>query len=162
MVKTTPTPIGIVEMTYRYFKRKLYHICWCSDLVTTRLSLSIASIVSGLFLLLPANHLDPTRTATYYVGQAFDWWVLALLFLVNGIATFYQLLKEPENHYWLTANSVLGCSIWTFITLGYFVAKYTGFDTFRPSIVSGATIAIWFASWWLLARFTLEKHCHAR
>ncbi len=149
-------------MTYRYFKRKLYHICWCSDLVTTRLSLSIASIVSAMFLLLPGNHIDPTRTSMYYIGQAFDWWVLAFLFAVHGIASFRHLLKEPENHAWVTANAVLGCIIWSFIMLGYFLAKFELFETFRPSIISGATVSIWFASWWLLARTTFERHCHAR
>lgn len=154
--------IRLSFMSYTQFKAKLHQLLWCSDMITTRISLAIASLTSGIFLLFPSTKFYATRESYYFINQVIDQYTLSTLFITYALITIYQLLKEPNNKWYVTLNSVLGCTLWTGAVVFYFAAKIISTKGFNPSLVSGASIAMFFAAWWQLTRVTLEKHCNAR
>lgn len=122
-----------------------------SDLLATRFILSLSSFLWGSMLLIPGDTFDRPMFAVISKIMPEEIW--GILFFAHAVAALCSLFIGMHKKVLLILDSILGCFLWTSITLGMlFSLLYTdGFQT-APAATS-PSIILTLVSWWLLARY---------
>ena len=145
-------------MTLSYLKKRLYEIVWCSDLLTTRVSLAIGSLIWGLLLLWPGELFTPARTTYRLMSEIANENVWGVIFVAHSIVSFWQLITRNLKSTGAIANSFVGCILWTSSTIACFLSHFVTLETFQPPAALGADFAFVLASWWVLTKSLIERY----
>ena len=144
-MSSTPIPI----------KEKLYHLFNETDLIATRFMLSLGSLFWGAMLLFPGETFSrPMFTVLSEVMPEIFW---GILFLISGFAGLYSLFCGYVKKILIVIDSLLGCFLWTSITIGMLLSAFTvGNNSSAPAAASPA-IVLAMESWWILIRYPIFK-----
>jgi len=107
-------------MTLSYLRKRLSEVIWHSDMLTTRVSLAVGSLIWAALLLWPTTLFTPARTTYRLMAEVANENVWGVLFLLHGLVALYQLLaRELKENCVLAANTV-GCVLLTSSTIDCF------------------------------------------
>lgn len=150
-------------MKRRNIKSRLHHLIWRSDLEMTRFGLALGSILCALLLAWPGD-LFQARPDDYRLmaGIASEW-TWAALFFLQGSVMLYSLLVGYRSNLSFLSDALLGCLLWSSLTVASFVAHYESLTTYQPP-AELAFVAVGAAmSWWCFVRYSVstgEEGCH--
>ena len=148
--------------TLSYLKKRLYEIIWCSDLLTTRVSLAIGSLLWGILLLWPGVLFTPARTTYRLMAEVANENVWGVIFVIHALVSFWQLITRHLKSTCAIANNLVGCVLWTSSTLACFLSHYVSLESFQPPAALGADLAFVFASWWILTKSIIARYHNGR
>jgi len=128
---------------------KLCHLINYAELVSVRFMAVFGSLLWGTFLLIPGDSFSRPMFSVIINVMPEEIW--GTLFIIQGMAALYTLFYGYNKKILLVIDSVLGCFLWTCITIGMLLStiNYTG--DFSPP--AAASIIFMLSSWWLLYRF---------
>ena len=149
-------------MSLFYLRKRLYEIVWNSDMITTRVSLAIGSLVWGILLLWPTVLFTPSRTTYRLMADIADENVWGVVFVVHGVLSLYQLISRELKEDAVLANNLIGCILWTSSTVACFASHFQSWDTYSPPAAMSADVSFVLASFWLLTKTLIARSFHVR
>lgn len=149
-------------MSLSYLRKRLYEIVWNSDMVTTRVSLAIGSLVWGVLLLWPTVLFTPSRTTYRLMAEIANEWTWGIIFVVHALVSIQQLIAREIRHNLIIANNLVGCVLWTSTTVACFASHFQSWETYSPPAAMSADIAFVLASFWLLTKTLITRSFYAR
>lgn len=136
-------------------KNKLNHLFNDSDLLAIRFMLATGSLLWGAMLLWPGDTF--TRPMFSVVRQVMPEIFWAVLFLISGAAGMYSLFYGNVKRSLVWFDSLLGCFLWSSITIGMFMSAFTIGNNATPPAAIAPSVIMALASWWILIRYPLFK-----
>jgi uncharacterized membrane protein HdeD (DUF308 family) len=141
--------------------RRANRIIWHSDLLTTRVSIAIGSLVWGLLLLWPGELFVPARTTYRLMAEIASEQAWGVAFLCHGMIAMITLLQNKACRTSYLFDALLGCTLWTTATLACFASHWKAGVYYAPPAAMSAEVSLMLASWWYLARWDwrgLQRH----
>lgn len=159
------SPVASATTLSQAVNNRAYETLIGSDMLATRFSIVLGSLLWALFLLWPGD-LFPTaaeiaagqgRTTYALMAQVASETIWASLFLFQAAVMSWSLIFAVRNRFVFLADALLGCILWTASTILCFVAHFKGWATYRPPAAMSAEVAMTFASWWHFVRYMFDE-----
>ncbi len=132
---------------------RLQHIVMRSDLLTTRFTIAVSSLVFSVLLWWPGTLFVPTRTTYRLMSQVMDENTWGALFFLHFIVASYSLLSNRRCLAMFFADAMLGAVLWTFATVMCFASHWQVGVTYAPPAAMSAEVGVLLASWWYVIRW---------
>ena len=160
-----------VKCAFRAVLRaRIIHLLWGVELLGTRFLLGMSSLAWAAMLMWPmAAPLFPTkaqivvgqgRTAYAIMSVIMSEWQWAAVFGLQGAVALCAVLYNIRTRLVLWIEGILGCLLWTLVTIAGFVSHFQSWDTYNPPASMAAELMLTIGAWWVLVRYKVENDGH--
>lgn len=138
------------ESKHGYVVQRLSNALFESDLISIRLTLSLAELCWAIMLLMPGDTFDrPTYAIMRALGPE---WVWTIIFALSAALQFTIVLTGNFKANWARTFAMWNAALWVFSVFSMLMSVYP------PPAAIGGEIALMIAAVWIWVRPLIVEH----